>query len=102
AWTVRIVGTSDIADHASGGPGAAPQDIEGPPATRPAPRSPERAGYARRVRSPGTLVRLPVLVVVALVVGACSQGDGRTLDPPIFPPPATTLPTESVPATDPV
>ena len=33
--------------------------------------------------------------------GACSQGDGRTLDPPIFPPPATTLPTASVPGTEP-
>ena len=42
-----------------------------------------------------------LVALVALAGAACSQGDGRTLDPPIFPPPATTLPTESLPGSEP-
>jgi Raf kinase inhibitor-like YbhB/YbcL family protein len=39
---------------------------------------------------------LPVAAVVSVSISACDTGDGRTLDPPVFPPPATTLPAEPV------
>lgn len=46
------------------------------------------------------IVALPIVAVIATVgVTACSSGDGRTLDPPLFPPPAST--TATVPPTEP-
>jgi Raf kinase inhibitor-like YbhB/YbcL family protein len=41
------------------------------------------------------------MLVSMLVMAACSTGAGRTLDPPVFPPPGTVAP-ETTPAPEPV
>jgi Raf kinase inhibitor-like YbhB/YbcL family protein len=37
------------------------------------------------------------VVVLGVIAGGCSRGDGRTLAPPVFPPPATTVPADVFP-----
>jgi Raf kinase inhibitor-like YbhB/YbcL family protein len=54
---------------------------------------------SQRTRSlPLTPTIVTVAVTFGVLLGACSRGDGRTLEPPIFPPPVTTVPPEA-PAT---
>lgn len=36
--------------------------------------------------------------VAASLLAACDSGDGRSLEPPVFPPPATTIPVDSSPS----
>ena len=39
------------------------------------------------------------MITVGVIAASCDAGDGRDLDTPIFPPPATTVPVASVPDT---
>jgi Raf kinase inhibitor-like YbhB/YbcL family protein len=47
--------------------------------------------------SPIAATAIASIATAALVLGACSTGDGRTLRPPRFPPPATTAPATTTP-----
>lgn len=49
------------------------------------------------VRTPTAVAALAAVTFGGLLAG-CSRGDGRTLDPPVFPLPATTVPAETLPA----
>lgn len=65
-------------------------------ATVPACRVPQRSPFALLTPAIVTIV-----VTFGALVGACSRDDGRTLDPPVFAPPATTVPTDELVASEP-
>ena len=59
---------------------------------QPPPRTPSHR------RSPAVVT---LVVTLGVVASGCGSGDGRTLDPPVFPPPATTAPVDTTVAAEP-
>src|SRR5690606_16967576 len=54
----------------------------------------------RTARPPRSVAVATLTFTVGAVLAGCDRGDGRDLDPPVFPPPATTVPAATLPGSE--